>query len=128
MPPRSKRKKQLLANLAGMRLKRKLGVKYHPTIHDSPDITETKRPKVEYDDAIDNCVNSIEFPDFLQPKALHLRAKIRQIICEVVQRENKPETGEWYVIRDQQQIHVVNEPRTEPDIADAIKVCKSNIY
>ena len=83
--------------------------------------------RVEYDDAIDNCVNSIEFPDFLQSKALHLRAKIRQVICEVVQREEKPETGEWYVIRDQQQIHVVNEPKTEPDIADAIKVCKSKI-
>ena len=43
----------------------------------------------------------------------------------MVQREEKPETGEWYVIRDQHRIHVVNEPKTEPDIADAIKVCQA---
>ena len=126
MPPRSKRAKQLARNRAVALLKRKLGDKYHPTIHEAPDYVETKRPKLEYDDAIDNCVNSIQFPDFLESKAFHLRAKIRQLFCEVVQHENELETGEWFVIRDKQQIHVVNEVKTEPDIADAVKVYLKN--
>ena len=66
------------------------------------------RTSGECSDAIDACVESIQFPKFLQSKALHLKAQFRTILCDaLIDDKEQNKSNEWYFIRDQRQIHLV---------------------
>jgi len=48
-------------------------------------------------------------PDFFESKQLHLRAQIRQLLCDALVEKEDVNQNEWYMIRDNQQIHLVNQ-------------------
>merc|ERR1711963_796260 len=71
--------------------------------------TKRARTSEEYSDTIDAFVESIQFPKFLQPKALHLKAQFRTILCNAVIEKEQTKSNEWYLIRDQLDIHLVTD-------------------
>ena len=57
---------------------------------------------------IDRCVESIKLPRFLEAKSMHLKTQIRKILqVECLRQEY--EISEWYLIRDQDKVHLVDE-------------------
>ena len=53
--------------------------------------------------------SDLKLPDFFESKQLHLRAQIRQLLCAALVEKKDVNQNEWYMIRDNQQIHLVNQ-------------------
>ena len=67
------------------------------------------RREPDYLDEIDSCVESIQFPAFLDDKLLHIKASIRQLLCDsrVERKEVEPD---WYFVRAGGEVHLVTKP------------------
>ena len=76
------------------------------------DTTSSKKKRYigssDFSGHIDRCVQSIKLPSFLEAKSLQLKSQIRKILqAECLRQECA--LSEWYLIRDQEKVHLVDE-------------------